>query len=275
MADNIVLATKFASEWTQNYQQQQSKLRGTVATRGVAEADKYTFIITGRAEEAKERGANGLIPVAQDGQTSAVCQLKEYHHKMRKTNFNIFSSSVPQRMNMQQQGILSQNQKADQILLAAMQTTTNRPLGNSGAVTTQSKVLDWCSALDTNETPETDRWGLLTPRAWAQMMKVDTFVSSRYVDDRPFMKRTPIREWNNVKWMMHPRLPGVGTNAAKCYVYHMDSIGHGLMQTEANIVSGYNEEDDYSYARATSYQGAQLILAAGCIEYLHDDTAAV
>ena len=275
MADNTVLATKYAREFKQNYEQKQSKLRGTVATEGVAEADKFVFIVAGKAEEAKERAANGLIPLAQDGQTSATCQLKEYHHKMRKTNFNIYASSVPQRMNMQRQGVTSQNQKTDQILLAQMQTTTLRPLGATGAAITLNKMLDWCSSLDDAEVPEEDRWGLLTPRAWAQMMKVEQFTNSRYVDDRPFMKSADIRFWNTVKWMKHTRLPSKGTNVAKCYIYHKDALGHGLLQQETDIVGGYNDEDDYSWSRATSRQGATLILTSGVSEYVHDDTVAI
>ena len=111
--------------------------------------------------------------------------------------------------------------------------------------------------------------------AFQQMMKVNQFSSGDWVTDKPFMKITQWREWNSVKWAMHPGLSGVGTSTAKCFVYHKWAAGHGLNKGNMVTKIGVNEEHDYSWARTSSYQGAQLLRAAGVIRMKHNDTASL
>lgn len=275
MSDNTVLATKYATEFTANYEQKQSILRGTVTTEGEVKGNTFVFIIEGTADEAVSRGANGLIPVADDTQTNANLTLNEYHHLARKTNFNVFSSSVPQRMSMQRRGIIAINNKTDQLILDQLETTA---YNNSSAVAgaTLAMLLDGCAKLDEHYVPDDgERYGILTPRAWAHLMKVAQWTSADYVPDRPFMRYTQWRLWNGVKWCRHPNLPGKGTAEAKCFVYHKSAIGHGLNQGEMQTRVGVNEEHDYSWARTSAYQGAKMLLDEGVFEMKHNDTTAL
>lgn len=274
MADNTELQTLYNDEFTQNYEQKQSILRGTVTTKGEVKGETFVFIIEGTADIAVERGANGLIPVADDTQSNASCTLKEYHHLARKTHFNVYSSSVPQRLSMQRRGVIAINNKTDQIIIDQLETTTNNT--GSAAAATLGLMLKACAIMDTNYVPnDGERYGILTPYAWAQMMRVEQFTSSDYVPDQPFMKNTPWRCWNNVKWTMHPNLPGKGTNAAKCFVYHKHAVGHALNQGEMQTKIGVNDEHDYSWARSSAYQGSKLLLAGGVVQVNHDDTASL
>lgn len=274
MPDNTVLATRYASEFTSNFEQKMSLLRGTITTEGEVKGNTFIFIIEGVADFAVQRGANGLIPVADDTQSNANCVLSEYHHLARKTNFNIYSSSVPQRTSMQRRGIVSINNKTDQIIIDEFETTSF----NTGATAAGSVglLLNAGAILDTNFVPDDgERYGLLTPRAWAQMMKVKEFSSSDWVPDKPFMKYVQWRNWNGVKWCRHPNLPNKGLSTAKCFLYHKNAAGHGLNQGEMQTKIGVNDEHDYSWARTSAYQGAKLLLSAGVVQINHDDSAAI
>lgn len=274
MTDNTVLATKYATEFTANYEQKQSFLRGTVTTEGEVKGDKFIFIIESTADTAVSRGANGMIPVADDNQSSTTLTLAEYHHLARKTNFNVFSSSVPQRMSMQRRGIISLNNKTDQLILDQLETTAYNTGG--ATVATLSLMLEACSMLDSMYVPDDgERYGLLTPRAYAHLMKVSQFTSADYVPDRPFMRFTQWRNWNGVKWCRHPNLPGKGTSSAKCFVYHKSACGHGLNQGEMQTKVGQNEEHDYSWSRTSAYQGSKMLLDEGCVQVNHNDTTAL
>jgi hypothetical protein len=277
MADLTVLQTIYAAEFQTVFEQKQSFLRGTVTTDGTVNGNNYIFIIESLADTAKTRGASGNIPYAADNQSSATCSLTEYHHLARKNNFDIASSSVPQRTNMQKRGVTSLNQRTDQLILAeAAQTTYN--CGGAAAGVTLGLLLYACSILDTNYVPDDgERYGLLTPMAWAWTMKISQFTSWDWVgeNDKPFMRQTQWREWNGVKWARHPNLPGTGTSSASCFVYHKGALGHALNQGEMQSMVGVNTEHDYSWARVSAYMGAKLIQGGGVVKVLHNDTTSV
>src|SRR5262245_47363103 len=124
MAENTVTQTLYDNEWNQAYEQKQSWLRGTVQTKGEVNGDTFVFILEGDADEASSRGPGGQIPDADDNQTSTSCSLAEYHHLVRKNHFQIYSSSVDQRLSMQRRGVISTNKKTDSILLNQLDQTT-------------------------------------------------------------------------------------------------------------------------------------------------------
>lgn len=276
MADNTITQTKYAMEFTEAYEQKQSWLRGTVTTQGDVNGDTFVFIIESTSDTAVERGANGNIPYANDDQSSASCVLKEYHHLARKNRFKIFSSSAPQRISMARRGVVSINNKTDQLILAQLNTTTYQTNGGTAAANSIALMLESMAILDENFVPDDgERYGLLSPRAFAQAMKINQFSSGDWVSDKPFMKITQWRQWGGVKWARHPNLPGKGTNAAACLVYHKCAAGHALNHGEMQTKVGENEEHDYSWARATAYQAAKALQLAGIVRLKHDDTAAL
>lgn len=277
MADNTVMQTLYAKEFVSAYEQKQSWLRGTVSTEGSIQGDKFIFIIEGIADQAVTRGANGNIPYASDDQSSATCVLAEYHHLARKNSFQIFSSPVPQRLSMQRRGIVSINFKTDQLILAQLATSTYATNGGAAvAGLTLGVMLEASAILDENNVPnDGERYGLLTPRAFAWAMKINQFSSGDWVSDKPFMKITQWRQWNNVKWAMHPNLPGKGTANATCFVYHKLAVGHGLNKGDMVTKVGENDEQDYSWARTSAYQGAKAIQGGGIVKMPHNDTTAL
>ncbi len=274
--DNTVLQSLYNSEFTSNFEQKQSLLRGTVTTKGNVKGDNFIFIIEGLADAAVERGANGLIPVADDTQTSESCQLKEYHHLARKKNFNIYSSSVDQRLSMQRRGVTAMNYRTDQLILAQLDTSAYDSTSVATNLSEWSQsLMEATIVLDENFVPrDGERYGLLTPKAWHNCMAIKQFASSDWVPDKPFMKLTQWRVWNDVKWAMHPNLPGKGTSAAHCIVFHKGAAGHALNMGEMSNAVGRNEEQDYSWARTTSYQGSKLLIDEGVFILKHDDTLA-
>lgn len=276
MADATVMQTLYAREFTMAYEQKECWLRGTVTTVGEVQGDNYVFIIESTADSAVERGANGNIPYAADDQSSTTCTLKEYHHLARKNRFRIFSSSPGQRVSMAKRGVVSLNNKTDQLIIDQLETATYN--NGSAAANSLAEMLEAVATLDENYVPnDGERYGLLTPMAWAQAMRVNQFSSGDWVPDQVFVRNQNQmwRNWLGVKWTMHPNLPAKGTSSASCFVYHKSAIGHAINKGEMITRIGENEEHDYSWARASSYQGSKALQLAGIYEMLHDDTAAL
>lgn len=276
MADNTITQTKYAMEFTKAYEQKESWLRGCVTTEGEVNGDTFVFIIEGAADVAVERGANGNIPYASDDQASTSCTLKEYHHLARKNRFKIFASSAPQRVSMARRGVVSINNKSDQLIIDQLETATYQTNGGSATAVTVGILLESEAILDANYVPrDGERYGVLTPKAMAQAMKVNQFSSGDWVSDKPFMNLTQWRRWGSVKWTIHPNLPGTGGASASSFVFHKYAVGHAMNRGDIQTKVGENDEHDYSWARATSYQGSKALQLGGIVELLHNDTTAL
>jgi hypothetical protein len=72
---------------------------------------------------------------------------------------------------------------------------------------------------------------------------------------------------------MHPNLTGVGSNAEKCYIFHGNAIGHAVDKKGVQSPVGYDEEQDYSWARVSVYMGSKLLQNTGIVQVNHDGSA--
>ena len=102
-------------------------------------------------------------------------------------------------------------------------------------------------------------------------MQTKEFSSGEYVTVKPLIG--PARRfyrWFGVNWIVHPNLTGVGTATEKCYIYHRDSIGHAADKSGIKSPVGYNEEQDYSYARVSVFMGSKLLQNGGVVQVKHD-----
>jgi hypothetical protein len=86
--------------------------------------------------------------------------------------------------------------------------------------------------------------------------------------DKPMAYR-----WRNCLIIEHPNLPGKATAAEKCFLYHKSAIGHAANTGGVETPVGYDEEQDYSYARASVFMGAKLLQNSGIVVINHDGSA--
>ena len=116
----------------------------------------------------------------------------------------------------------------------------------------------------------------LYPSFLAYLMQIPEFASSDYVEVKPFsgpVRR--MRRWFGVNWIMHPNLTGVGTSLEKCYLYHRNAVGHAVDKKGIQSPVGYDEEQDYSWARASVFMGSKLLQNGGIVQMKHDGSAYV
>ena len=168
------------------------------------------------------------------------------------------------------------NRRLDADIIAQLDTATNN-LGGAVPMTlgvvARAKV-----TLGENEVPtdEIDKmWAVATPAVEGYLMQIPEFNNSQYVDMKYLAgpTRRTLR-WAGFNWIFHPNLTGVGTNSEKCYFYHQDAIGSAFDNDGGlNVAIGYNDEQDYSYARASSFTGSKLLQQNGMVQFLHDASA--
>jgi hypothetical protein len=173
------------------------------------------------------------------------------------------------------------NRRIDADIITQLDTATN----NLGAASSFALSIAAKAAvtLGENEVPvdEVEKmWAVATPAVRGYIMQLPEATKIDYVDMKMLngaIRRT--MRWAGFNWIFHPNLTGVGTASEKCYFYHQDAVGSAFDKTGKadggglDVAIGYNDEQDYSYARASSFTGAKMLQQSGMVQFLHDASA--
>lgn len=269
MADTA-FQTQYRQEFIAGFEQRESMVRKTVTTEAVIKGNTATFLVAdSNHAEAVSRGVNGLIPARADNLNQYSATLVEWHDLVRRTSFNIFASQGDGRRIMQETTMGVINRKMDQDIILELNNGTN----DTGAAVKASLDLAMygLTILGNNEVPmDGNISALITPAFHAYLMQTPEFTSVDFVNNKPFEGGLTMYRWANVNWIVHPNLPGKGTNAEKCFMYHKSAIGHAANTAGLDSAVGYDEEQDYSYARASIFMGPKLLQNSGIVVMNHD-----
>jgi hypothetical protein len=268
---------QYRQELVAAFEEGMSWLRQTTVTEAVIKGNQATFLVAGSGGAAAvTRGINGLIPARADSLTQTTATLVEFHDLVRKTRFNIFQSQGDQRRLMQETTKKVLNRRVDADVIEQLDTATN----NLGAATTFSLGIAAKAivTLGENEVPTEEiekMWAVASPAVRGYIMQIPEATKIDYVDMKMLVgPARRVMRWAGFNWIFHPNLTGVGTASEKCYFYHQDAIGSAFDSGEGlNTAIGYNDEQDYSYARASSFTGAKLLQQSGLVQFLHDASA--
>lgn len=272
MADSA-FQTQYRQEFIAGFEQRQSLVRNTVTTETEIKGNTAVFLVADSGSaNAVTRGLNGLIPGRADNLTQNSCTLQEWHDKPIRTGFNIFASQGDGRRIMQETSMAVVNRKIDQDIIAQLNTATQDT--GAAAPASLSLAMHGLTILGNNSVPlDGNISGLITPAFYAYLMQTKEFASVDYVNNKPFESGLTMFRWAGVNWIVHPNLPGKGTNAEKCFLYHKDAIGHAINTGGISTTVGYDDEDDYSYCRTSVYMGSKLLQNSGVVVLNHDGSA--
>ena len=270
--------TQYRQEFVAGLEQRKSFLASVCTNEAVIKGNTATFLVadSGVTTTAVTRGVNGLIPARSDNLNQFSATLQEWHDLVRKTGFNVFASQGDQRRIMQETTMAVLNRKIDADIISQFDTATNTT-GATGVVATLALFAKGAGILgrlfvDLGDTE--NLFAAITPAAWQYLMQVKEFASVQYVDSKPFTgKAGVVPRWMGFNWIVHPNLTGAGTSTETCYMFHRSAVGHAIDTTGLSTPVGYNEEQDYSYARATIFMGSKLLQQGGIVQVVHDGSA--
>jgi hypothetical protein len=280
MADTA-FQTQYRQEFIAGFEQRQSLLRDTVTTEAVIKGNQAVFLVADSGSaEANTRGTNGLIPARADNLTQNTATLQEWHDLVRKTGFNVFASQGNQRAIMQDTTMAVLNRKIDDqiidelntgsVSIGSSSTIPGVPLFQNGRVKLSNASVPW----DSNITL------LCQPSFLAYLEQAPEFSSADYISMRPYAGQDPswrdqpmAYKWRNCLIIEHPNLPGKGTSSEKSFMYHKSAIGHAADTGGMGNAVGYDDEQDYSYARCSMYMGSKLLQNAGVVVITADGSA--
>ena len=272
--------TQYRQEFIATFEQKQSLLRDTVTTEAVIKGNTAVFLVAGSGgATAVTRGVNGLIPARSDDNTQNSCVLSEWHDLVRKTSFNIFASQGNQRAIMQMSTMGVINRKIDEQIITELNTGTIT-VGAASATPTVSLFQNGRVKLSNASIPWDGNITFLCGASYlAFLEEAPEFSNAQYVEVRPYSgsdQNPSWRDklmgyrWRNALLIEHPGIPGKATTSEKAFLYHKDSIGQAANTGGLESVVGYNEEQAYSYARASMDMGAKLLQNTGVVVFTYD-----
>jgi hypothetical protein len=280
MADTA-FQTQYRNEFVAGFEARSSLLRDLVTTEAHIKGNAAVFLVADSGTAvAVTRGVNGLIPARADNNAQNTCTLSEWHDLVRKTEFNIFASQGDQRQIMQGTSMGVINRKIDDQIVTELNTGTVA-IGSSTTIPNVSIFMNGLVKLQNASVPWDSNIALVCqPSFLAYLMQAPEFTSAQYVNLRPYAgedgnwRDTPQAfRWMNVLIVAHPNLPGRGTTSEKSFLFHKSAIGQAMNVTGLESTVGYDEEQNYSFARTSVFAGAKLLQNAGIVVVTHDGSA--
>lgn len=280
MAD-YAFQTQYRQEFVAGFEQHASLLRETVTTEAQIQGNTCVFLVADSGSAAAvTRGINGLIPARSDSLTQNSCTLSEWHDLVRKSKFNIFASQGNQRQIMQMTSMGVLNRKIDSLIINELNTGTVT-IGSATTLPSVSLFQNGRVKLSNASVPWDSNITLLCqPSFVAYLEQAPEFSNAQYVDLRPYAGNTaswrdkPMAyRWRNALIIEHPGLPGKGTSSEKNFLYHKTAIGQAAETGGLETPVGYNEEQAYSWARASLPMGAKLLQNSGVVVITADGSA--
>ena len=277
MGSQSAAMIQYRQEFVNYFEVRESLLRASVTKESVVKGNQAVFLVAGTGgASAVTRGLNGLIPSRGDDLTQNTATLQEWHDLVQRTGFNVFASQGDARRIMQETTMIAINRKIDSDILTELDNTT-LDTGNTAAALTLSKVAWAYAVLGNNGVPveeEDNMFFVISPAANAYLMQTKEFASADYVDVKPFngpMRK--YRRWMGFNWIVHPNVSGAGTSLEKLFAFHRSAIGQAVNKDDIQSPIGYNEEQDYSWARCSIFMGSKLLQNSGVVRTNHDGSA--
>lgn len=266
---------KFRQEVIMGFEGSMSYARKTVTVETEIEGLQATFLVADSGgAEAVTRGINGDIPTRPDNLNQFTATLVEWHDVPERTRFNIYTSQGDGKRIMQKTSMKVMNRKIDKDIHLELDTATED--WGAAAVATLPLITKSLTKLGNNFVLEDEEpWALITPAFRGVLMGFNEFTSADYINTKPFegSSKSIAFNWYGVNWIVDAKLPGTGTDLAVCYLYARSAMGHACDME--NIVSrvGYDDKNDKSWARVTTFMGSKRLQNAGIIKMPHLEAA--
>lgn len=264
---------QYRSEYIPGFEQNKSLLSEMVTTEAVIKGNQATFLVADSgAATTTTRGVNGRIPARGDSLSQLTATLTEEHDLVEKTGFNVFASQGDQRRIMQMTSYGTVSRKMDSQILTALSAATQTQ--GSAATATLRMFTRAKAILGNNAVPNDGNiCCVISPAAHAYLMETAEFTSADYVNAKHLEGAPNMFRWAGMTFIEHPNISGIGTAAEILYVFHKSAIGHAVNTAGMQVYAGYDEEQDYSWARCSMYMGAKLLQNSGVVKITHDGSA--
>ena len=117
-------------------------------------------------------------------------------------------------------------------------------------------------------------FALVSPAFMINLQALEQFSSADYVRFNGYgnVSKQRAANWNGVNWIRDTGVVGMAGASAICYIFSKQAIGHACDMESVRTLVGYDEKNDKSWARCSTYMGSKLLQNSGIVKVTHDDT---
>lgn len=244
------------------YQQQGSKLQSTVRSKSGIKGASTTFQVIGTAT-ASTKTRNGQIATNDISHVPVECTLTDYYSGQWVDSLDELKLGHDERKVLAQAGAYALGRKTDELIINALNGAT-QSIGEG--TLTKERIMQAFTLLNKNDVPDDgERYGLLSPDAWNQLMSIEEFSNANYVGEAyPFLTGSETRKWMGIVWIMHTGLPATD-GGHSCFIYHKSAVGHASGQDIKTDITWHGDYAAHFVGNMMS-QGACLIDNKGVIK---------
>lgn len=230
---------------------------------------------------ATTKARHGVITPMNQTHTALEATLADFYAGDWVDKLDEAKTNVDERMALAEGGAWALGRKVDDQIITSLGTTTQTAV--TWTVTSQAAVRNalilMSEALDVLDVPnDGQRYGALTPRAWAYAMTVQQFASADYVGPNglPFTEGAPIgrfKSFQNILWTVHTGLAGMATNTATVLTWHKSAVGYATGAFAGNVASNGPVAADITWHGDRAAHFVNHMMSGGAV--LIDDTGVI
>lgn len=249
------ISTSFVEEFESGvhmaYQRMGSKLRNTVRTRSGVK-NKTTFQKIGKGFATTKSRHGNIAPMNLE-HTNVNVTVEDYFAGEWIDDLDQLRINHDEMNVAQQSGAYALGRKTDDLILAAMTTTTSAHDETSNGITL-SWALELMEKFGNNNVPDDGkRFVVVGWEQWSQLMSIDQFSRAEYIGEAqlPFPLGMTAKNWLGFTWFAHGGLTGLngsgaaGTTHRECFAYHSDALAHAIGADVSSNMQYHNDKDSY------------------------------
>jgi len=264
------ISTSFIEEFESGvhmaYQRMGSKLRNTIRTANGVK-NKTTFQKIGKGFATTKARHGNVAPMNLE-HTNVNVTVEDYFAGEWIDDLDQLRINHDEMMVAQQSGAYALGRKTDELILAAMDATTNNHNETTNGVTL-SWALGLMELFGNNDVPDDgQRYVAVGWEQWSQLIDLDEFSRQEYVgaNDLPFQNAMTAKNWLGFMWFPFSGLDSINSDAdRKCFAWHSSSVGHAIGADVSSNMQYHNDKDAY-FVLNKMQMNSVLIDANACFE---------
>jgi hypothetical protein len=150
-------------------------------------------------------------------------------------------TNIDERMVVTQNAAAALGRKTDEMIVTALDSTTNTQTEAGTARLTTTKINAEFVRFGESDIPDDgNRFWAVSPDQWTDLLGITAFSSADYVgpDQLPYKAGMAAKVWMTFMWWQFSGLPET-TNIRKTFAYHRNCVGHAIgadVSSEINYV---------------------------------------
>lgn len=258
---------QYSAEVKEAYQRMGSLLRGTCRTEPIRDGANMYFPTVGKGS-ASTKARHAVVAPMNQVHAQVSVTLADYYAGDWVDKFDLLKTNIGERQIVANGGAYALGRKSDDLILAAL-NKGSADIAHGSAGLTMAKVQSIIQKAGEADIPDDgQRFAVIAPKAWADLLGLDKFTSRDYVGDDPVLKAagpTRVRQWMGITWIMHSAIKVSGSTYTN-FFWHRSAAGHVIAADVQTEVTYHGDRVSW-FVNSMMSQAAVKIDSTGILQF--------